>query len=125
MAKSKKLTNAQKKANARLKKELQEKGILSPDKPKLNRKKFVEEAEQEWNKREKTYIWEIYLIQAASFMLGKQDKNFRVSSEAVGVAKVLKLAIRLKEFSDKLESEGRKKYTLVEQYEFIKDILEA
>lgn len=125
MAKSKKLTNAQKKANARLKKEWQEKGILPPDKPKLNRKKFVEEAEQEWNQRAKTYIWEIYLIQAASFMLGKTDKNFRVSSEAVGVAKVLKLAIRLKEFSDKLESEGRTKYTLVEQYEFIKDILEA
>ena len=125
MAKSKKLTNAQKKANARLKKEWQEKGILPPDKPKLNRQKFVEEAKQEWNQRAKTYIWEIYLIQAASFMLGKQDKNFRVSSEAVGVAKVLKLAIRLKEFSDKLESEGRKKYTLVEQYEFIKDILEA
>lgn len=125
MAKSKKLTNAQKKANARLKKEWQEKGILPPDKPKLNRKKFVEEAKQEWNQRADSYIWEKYLIQASSFMLGATDKNLRVSSEAVGAAKVLKLAIRLKEFSDKLESEGRTKYTLGEQYEFIKDILDA
>lgn len=125
MAKSKKLTNAQKKANARLKKEWQEKGILPPDKPKLNRQKFVEEAEREWNQRAKSYIWEVYLVQAISLMLGKKDKNFRVSAEAVGVAKVLKLAIRLKEFSSKLESEGRTKYTLGEKYEFIKDILEA
>ena len=125
MAKSKKLTNAQKKANARLKKEWQEKGILPPDKPKLNRQKFVEEAEREWNQRAKSYIWEVYLVQAISLRLGKKDKNFRVSAEAVGVAKVLKLAIRLKEFSSKLESEGRTKYTLGEKYEFIKDILEA
>ena len=39
-----------------------------------------------------------YLYKAINIMLGKVDKNGRVSKEAVGAAKVLKLALRLKEF---------------------------
>lgn len=42
MAKKKRLTNKEKKLNAEAKKRLQEQGILPPDKPKLNRKKFIE-----------------------------------------------------------------------------------
>lgn len=126
MAKSKRLTNKQKAANARVKKELQEKGILPPDKPRLNRKKYVEEARQEWNDRDSDYFaWEVYLYQAISIMLGAVDRQLRVTPEAVGVAKCLKLAIRLKEFSDHLKAEGKTTYTLGEQLEYIKDILEA
>lgn len=47
MAKKKRLTNKQKKLNAEVKKELQEKGVIPPDKPKLNRKQFIEEAKAE------------------------------------------------------------------------------
>lgn len=47
MAKKKRLTNKQKKLNAEVKKELQEKGVIPPDKPKLNRKQFIEEAKGE------------------------------------------------------------------------------
>ena len=36
-----------------------------------------------------------------------------------------KLAIRLKEFHDKLEAEERTSYTISEQYDYIRDILEA
>ena len=126
MAARKKLTNAEKKRNALAKKRLQAEGILPPDKPKLNRKQFVEEARQEWNdKNPECYIWDLYLIEAISLMLGAKDKNYRVSQEEVGVAKALKLAIRLKEFSDKLKTEGRNTYTVGEKYEFIKDILDA
>lgn len=105
---------------------MQEKGIIPPDKPRLNRKKYVDGAMHEWNDRDKDfYAWEIYLYRAVSIMLGKVDRNLRLSQEAVGVAKCLKLAIRLKEFSDKLESEGRTEYTVGERVEFIKDILDA
>lgn len=125
-SKRRRMTDREKTANARLKKELQEKGILPPDKPPLNRRAYVEEAGQEWNGRDRDcYIWDFYLLKAVSIMLGKKDRNLRVSQEAVGVAKCLKLAIRLKGFSDRLRSEGKTEYTYGELYENIRDILDA
>ena len=124
--KRKRMTNKEKALNAKIKKDMQEKGLIPPDKPKLNRKKYVEEAREEWNSKDKDfYVWDIYLYEAISIMLGKVDRNLRVTQEAVGVAKCLKLALRLKEFSDKLKAEGRKEYKLKEKLEFIKDVLEA
>lgn len=124
--KRKRMTNREKAARARIKKELQEKGALPPDKPKLNRRKYVEEAMREWNGRDGSfYAWELYLHKAISIMLGSVDRNFRVTQEAVGSAKCLKLALRLKEFRDRLKSEGRAEYTLKEEMEFIRDILDA
>ena len=38
VAKNKRLTNKEKQARAELKKRMQDKGVLPPDKPKLNRK---------------------------------------------------------------------------------------
>lgn len=127
MAAKKRMTNAQKKYNAQIKKQMQEKGILPPDKPKLNRKKYIEEAREEWNTRDSgCYVWDAYLYRAIGMMLSQTERmSTRASPEAVGVAKTLKLALRLREFSEKLEAEGRDKYTVGEQYEFIKDILDA
>lgn len=124
---SKRLTSREKRSNARIKKELQAEGVLPPDKPKLNRKKFIEEAMNEWNSRDKdVFVWELYLAEAFSLMLGHVEKNsLRASLEAVGAAKVLKIALRLREFSKKLQGEGRDKYTAGEKYEFVKDIIDA
>lgn len=123
----KRLTSREKRSNARIKKELQAEGVLPPDKPKLNRKKFIEEAMNEWNSRDKdVFVWELYLAEAFSLMLGHVEKNsLRASLEAVGAAKVLKIALRLREFSKKLQGEGRDKYTAGEKYEFVKDIIDA
>ncbi|MGI6053945.1 MAG: hypothetical protein ACOYA8_03680 [Clostridium sp.] len=123
--KRKKLTNKEKAFRASIKKEMQKEGLLPPDKPKLNGKKYVEEAIEEWNRKEKKVFWMYYLYKAINIMLGKVDKNGRVSKEAVGAAKVLKLALRLKEFSDRLKEEGRSEYTIKEEIEFIQDILDA
>ena len=128
MAKKKRLTSKEKKLNAEIKKELQEKGILPPDKPKLNRKKFIEEAKTEWNSRDKEcFVWDAYLMEAISYMLGHTEKgmSMRLSSEAVGVAKILKIAMRLREFSKGLKERGEHEYKLVDQYNYIKDILDA
>lgn len=126
MAKKKRLTNREKKLNAETKKRLQEQGILPPDKPKLNRKKFIEDAQCEWNNRDKEcFVWDVYLMQAMSYMLGHVEKGGRISPEAVGAAKVLKLAIRLREFSEELKAKGEHEYKLVDQYNHIKDILDA
>lgn len=123
----KRLTSREKRSNAMIKKELQAEGVLPPDKPKLNRKKFIEEAMNEWNSRDKdVFVWELYLAEAFSLMLGYVEKNsLRASLEAVGAAKVLKIALRLREFSKKLQGEGRDKYTAGEKYEFVKDIIDA
>lgn len=125
-SKRRRMTNREKAADARIRKEMQEKGIIPPDKPRLNRKKYVEEAGQEWNGRDRDCcIWDVYLCRAVSIMLGKVDRDLRTSQEAVGAAKCLKLAIRLKEFSDRIRSEGRSEYTYGELHGYIRDILDA
>ncbi len=125
-AKKERLTQREKKRNAKIKKELQKKGVVPPDKPRLNRKKFIDEAMKEWNDRPESCMWEYYLIRAFGFIIAKTERrSLRVSQEAVGAAKVLKLAIRLHQFSDKLKKEGRTEYTVSEQLEYIRDILEA
>lgn len=127
MAKTKRLTNREKQERAKFKKQLQAEGALPPDKPKLNRKKFIEEAEEEWNGRDKgCYIWDLYLMHAISYMLGHFDKkDLRMSREAVGAAKILKIAMRLREFSEAMEAKGENEYKLIDQYNYIKDILDA
>lgn len=127
MAKKKRLTNKEKQARADFKKRMQEQGILPQDKPKLNRKKFIEEARTEWNGRSSDcYIWEHYLMEAISYMLCQREgMSSRASLEAVGTAKVLKLAMRLREFSEELKAKGEQEYKLADQYNYIKDILDA
>lgn len=126
MAKRKRMTQRQKQIRADTKKELQARGILPPDKKRLNRKAFVEEAMEEWNGKSRDfYAWDLFLYQAIAYMLCQIDKHGKVSPEAIGVAKCLKLAIRLKEFSDKLKEQGKIKYQVMDQYEYIKDILDA
>lgn len=122
----KKLTNRQKKLNAEAKKELQAKGVIPPDKPKLNRKKFIEKAKAEWNNRDKEcFVWDVYMMQAMSYMLGHMEKGMRLSREAVGAAKVLKISMRLREFSEGLKAKGEHEYKVIDQYNYIKDILDA
>lgn len=125
MAKYKKMTNREKKYRADLKKEMQEKGILPPDKPRLNRKKFIEEAMDEWAKKPKCYIWDVYLRSAITYMLAQTERRGRASPEAIGAAKILKLAIRLREFNEKSKKEGVNEYKLTDEYEYVRDILEA
>lgn len=126
MEKKKNLTAREKKQRAMFKRQMQEKGIFPPDKPKLNRKKFIEEARAEWNARSESYLWDHFLAEALAYMLcRKENRSCRISPEAVGAAKVIKLAVRLKQFSDELAERGEKEYTLSDQYEYIRDILEA
>lgn len=124
MAKKKRMTIREKEFRAEMKKEMQAKGIIPPDKPRLNRKKFIEEAESEWNNRDGCYIWDIYLMQAISYMLGHSER-MKPSREAVGVAKVLKIAMRLRKFAEELEARGENEYRVIDRYNYIKDILDA
>lgn len=128
MAGKKRLTNREKRINAEVKKEMQSKGMIPPDKPRLNRKKFIEEAEAAWNGRDREcLVWDAYLMQAFGYMLGHREyrKGWGISLEAVGAAKVLKAALRLREFHKELKERGEHEYKVVDQYNYIKDILDA
>jgi len=128
LAKRKKLTNREKQYHAQLKKEMQEKGVIPPDKPRLNRKRFIEEARKEWDSRdmENYLLWNTYLMEAISYMLlHTEGMSRRASLEAVGAAKVLKLAVRLRKFTEMVRERGDSEYKVIEQYEYIKDILDA
>lgn len=121
---AKRMTNKEKKAKAEAKKLLQAKGILPPDKPRLNRKKFIDEALKEWDDREYD-IYEPYLVRAILWMTTKKTPDSHIHAEAVAAAKVLKLAVKLREFNSEIKADGKTEYKLHDQYEYIKEILEA
>lgn len=121
-----KLTAREKELRAKYKKKLQGEGILPPDKPRLNRKKFIEEALAEWNGRNPGYVDGLYLKEALGIMTGALERKGRSPSlEAVGAAKVLKLAIRLRQFSEMVKERGDTEYKVSEMVDYIRDILDA
>ena len=112
--KKKRLTQREKAERAAIKKKFQAEGLIPPDKPRLNRKKFARET---WAEFEAFYTSEpiraeLSLIKAIGFMVGPDMKE--VSPEEVGVLKLLKLAVEYEAFLKKLEAEGRDKYKLGE-----------
>ena len=122
-AKKKRMTQKEKDLNRAWKKEMQEKGILPPDKKRLNRRKFIEEVRDEWNAKDQDcYIWDFYLMRAVSYMMSQTDKRLNPSPEAVGVAKLLKAAMKLKEFQDKIKSEGREDKKRLNRRKFIEEV---
>lgn len=113
-AKKKRLTQREKAERARIKKKLQEDGVLPPDKPRLNRKKFAREVLAEFGAMD-AYSADLYLRQAIGCMVSP-DMN-RVTEEEVGVLKLLKIAVESERFSKALEAEGRSQYTIGEYTE--------
>ena len=112
--KQKRLTQREKAERATIKKQLQADGVLPPDKPRLNRGKFARET---WAAFETFYISdpiraELSLIKAIGFMVGPDMK--KVSPEEVGVLKLLKMAVEYDAFLQRLEQEGREKYSMKE-----------
>ena len=99
---------------ARIKKKFQEDGVLPPDKPRLNRKKFAREVLAEFGAMD-AYSADLYLRQAIGCMVSP-DMN-RVTEEEVGVLKLLKIAVESERFSKALEAEGRSQYTIGEYAE--------
>jgi len=105
---------------------MQAKGLLPPNKKRLNRKKFIKEALDQWEKRDTAcLVWEFYIMRAMIWMTSYLDNRGNPSPEAVGVAKVYKIALRLKEFEEEKRKSDNPDYTVGEMYENLKDIMEA
>ena len=109
--KKKKLTQREKTLNARDKKQLQEEGVLPPDKPKLNRKKFAKEVLEEWGEMD-TYGSLLYLQRAIGCMVSADMRT--VDAEQVGVLKLLKIALETQKFMKELEEKNQTTYTIGE-----------
>ncbi|MDL2217403.1 addiction module toxin RelE [Christensenellaceae bacterium OttesenSCG-928-M15] len=107
------LTQKERKLRASVKKELQAEGIIPPDKPRLNRKKFAKDVWEEYWKNV-SYLDLPYLHRAIHCMVGENMRE--VTPEAVGVLKIMKLAVELKKFEKQLAVEGREEYKLEELY---------
>ena len=112
--KKKRLTQREKAERAKMKKELQAEGVLPPDKPRLNRKKFARETWAEFFERD-PILAEVRLLRAVEFVAGPEVP--KITPEQIGVFKTLKIAIELDKFLRRLEAEGRKQYTIGELFD--------
>ena len=91
--KTKKMTVSEKTERARIKKELQAKGILPPDKKPLNRKKFGRETWAEFVEECSGLDGLMSLRDAIGCMVG--DNPLSVDAEQVGVYKLMKIAVEI------------------------------
>lgn len=112
----------EKRERAKIKKELQRKGILPPDKPRLNRKKFGREVWDEFSEVCMNIDGLLDLREAISWMVSDNPTR-TVTSEEVGVYKLMKIAIEIRKFKEELKEEGRIEYTLGELSERIVPIV--
>lgn len=107
-------TQRQKAERAALKKELQEKGLIPPDKPRLNRKKFAREVWEDFSEMD-VYTADFYLRKAIIATVGPEMHE--VTSEQVGILKLMKLAVETDRFMQQLKKEGREQYSIGEYVE--------
>lgn len=117
--KPRKLINKEKRILKALRAEWREKGILPPVKPKLNRKKFAKEVIAEFADSFGAYTDISYLYKAIRWMTPVTESKIRirVSSEEVGVLKMLKLAMEIKKFEESVKAKGETRYKIEELYE--------
>ena len=112
--KKKRLTQREKAERAAAKKRLQARGVLPPDKPRLNRKKFAQETWAEWTAllAENRLRAAMALCRAVSFTTDPELLD--VTPEQVGILKAMKIAVEYEKFLQKLEAEDRSDYSIGE-----------
>ncbi len=118
---AKRLTQKEIRARAAFKKKLQQEGILPPDKPRLNRKKFIEDTMNQF------LDWECpaplpYLGWALREMMYHRDRSGGYSKEAVGAAKAARLAMERVRFEQEKREAGEQTFTVGELMERVADI---
>lgn len=77
------MTKKERKELAKVKKRLQAEGVLPPDKPRLNRKKFAREVNEEWEELEIGGITDISLILNVLAMMTRSGEYGGITSEEV------------------------------------------
>lgn len=124
-AKVKKMTAREKKERAEAREWLREKGVLPPKKKPLNRKKFCEEA-REILGAEGGMEFDIYIRWALCEVMERREwPEGTLSAEAVGAAKVVRLAKARMDFEAAKREAGAERYTFGELMAAVEDIYKA
>lgn len=109
MPAKKRLTNKEKALKSKVKKELQEQGLLPPDKPRLNRRKFAKEAAEQFDKEINLMNpMDVFWFHNALTLVTAGTDVLPITSEQVGVFKLMKITAEIKSFMKKPRSLGRK-----------------
>lgn len=95
MPRKKKLTKREIAENRKIKKMLQEEGLLPPDKPRLNRKKFAQEVCEEWEEFSLADIGQLIAFSTALEMMTNTGRYDSISKEDLGILKLKKSAMVL------------------------------
>lgn len=114
--KYKRMTNREKEERKRFKKILQEDGILPPDKPRLNRKKFAQEVCDEWKDYSLGDYVKLNTFIIVLEMMTNSGRYGSISKEDLGILKLKKCAMVL---DQKLQENGNRM-----TYEQIIEVLE-
>lgn len=116
-SKNKHMTIREKEERKLIKKRLQEKGVLPPNKPRLNRKKFAEEVNHEWKEFSLGNTRQLLAFQMVLAMMTNSGQYGNISKEDLGILKLKKCAIVL---YTALENE--KNLTIEEMADLLKPI---
>lgn len=107
-AKSKRLTNKEKTLKSKAKKELQKQGLLPPDKPRLNRRKFAKEAVEQFDKEINLMNpMDVFWFHNALTLVTAGIDIFPITPEQVGVFKLMKIAAEIKGFHEETKKSGQ------------------
>lgn len=119
------MTTKEKKERASARAWLREEGLLPPKKKPINKKKVIAEAKEASGRFNSFIDWR-YIEWGIVEMLEHHDYSGGkgiVSDQAVGVAKVILLAVRRKDLDEQRKASGENKpLTVDEVYEAVKDI---
>ena len=111
VAKKKRMTQREKAENAAFKKKTQKMGVRPPDKPRLNRKKFAKDVWAEYKQLDVVDA-AFHLHKAVGCMVASEMHE--ITSEQVGVLKLIKIAVDTHKYMKELEAKGESQYSLGE-----------
>lgn len=113
------MTKKERKELAKVKKRLQAEGVLPPDKPRLNRKKFAREVNEEWEELEIGGITDISLILNVLAMMTRSGEYGGITSENIGILKLKKCVVEIKKA---MQVEQRGCFTVGELYKICEEV---
>lgn len=113
--KKKRMTMAEKKYMAEWRKEMREEGILPPLKKRLDRKGFLQETFEEFDRLER--YTDLSCLYEAIFWMVSRNQERKITPEQVGVLKMMRIAVAIKDFYDQKRAAGESTYEIKELYE--------
>lgn len=113
--KKKRMTIAEKKFRAEWRQEMREKGYLPPVKKRLDRKSFLQETFEEFDRLER-YTDLACLYEAIAWMVSR-NQDRKITAEQVGVLKMMRIAVAIKDFHEQKRAAGETTYNMNEFYE--------